>query len=678
MSHLRGKFNNIFYVAPHGDDNNDGSLLEPYLTVSKAITEAGLVSTAVNPIRINIKSGAYTESPFTIPSYVTVDLEGATLLQTNDNSNHFITMSTFTTLNGGIIIGPTTTSYACIYSESINARINKTTINIADIGILTSGATGTMILEGITILPPVNTGVSAISSSDIKCSNVFSLATVTHFKCDNSTMLIHNSGIQAQGSGNGIYITNGGSCNPYLVSVQGILDYVIRMSGASSLDGSGIYTPGLGEIDIYQEDSASIVHASNSGFHSDRFLVTNWSNVIIDFHDDKEGDEGKTIAGELHVGMPEKGQESTIGEGDSYTRGMKVFTATSAGIFADVSAEAKSASGSTFTFSENATNAAIYISSDLENGTYLKHHGIKCSISVPAIIGTGGGTIVAEYWDESTGGGWTEFAFMVTDSNSPYLPHAKELFEQSVSTQIRYDISIPNDDWGVNNVPDESTGAPDRFWIRFRLTDAIDTLPIFEQFKLHTSRHEINADGWVEYFGNARPLESLPWNIAHAAPAGTNPADGDVYYSDNLDVGMLENALTGIGDRVAFDSIIPENFDTSSPINFKVAVRPDDTGVFNYTIRWTWIEPDTAAYPSAAAAPATHANEQSLTGSIAVTNDTVNWLSEVIDVSSAIPRRPNGFSDIIALSIERTSGSEVVDLLIIDAKYTKWCEGGHA
>ena len=36
--------------------------------------------------------------------------------------------------------------------------------------------------------------------------------------------------------------------------------------------------------------------------------------------------------------------------------------------------------------------------------------------------------------------------------------------------------------------------------MRYRIVEALTTSPVFEQFKIHSNRTEINADGFMEYF----------------------------------------------------------------------------------------------------------------------------------------------------------------------------------
>jgi len=120
------------------------------------------------------------------------------------------------------------------------------------------------------------------------------------------------------------------------------------------------------------------------------------AKVYVSIMDLQEDDEGFNILGELHVGVAESGTESVFGEGDSYTRGMLVYSQAVGGAFTDRSTEARSASSSPFTFDGIVAENAIYIGSLLENNLgSLEHFGIKTKTLTAAVLGAG--SIVFEY-----------------------------------------------------------------------------------------------------------------------------------------------------------------------------------------------------------------------------------------------------------------------------------------
>jgi hypothetical protein len=349
-----------------------------------------------------------------------------------------------------------------------------------------------------------------------------------------------------------------------------------------------------------------------------------------------DGDEGLNVLGELHVGTPSQGTESSFGEGDSYTNGTLVYTYNaSTSAFVDVTASASSNTGSSFAYPSNAVDNAVYIASNIDTASgKTQHYGTKIT-AVSAHDGTG--EIVVEYWNGST---WASLNFMVTDGISPFLPEAKALLQSNgISHQIRYDNTLAIDGWALS---DPVSFGTDLYWVRYRISSATDIAPIIEQIKLHSSRTEVNEDGWMEYFGRARPIGKLPWNASQFAPASTNPGNGDVFYSTNLDIGLTENALSN-GNRIGFQSTVPLDCDTSTPIDLNIAVRADSTGTWDYTVRWSRIEPDTPAYATSVSSPATHPNEQTFSTSASLSADALQWVHLDVDVSDALARRSGVF-----------------------------------
>jgi hypothetical protein len=223
------------------------------------------------------------------------------------------------------------------------------------------------------------------------------------------------------------------------------------------------------------------------------------------------------------------------------------------------------------------------------------------------------------------------------------------------------------------------------YWVRFRINSTVTTSPVIDQIKIHSNRTEINSDGWIEYFGKARPIDTLPWDAGLLEAAAASPSNQDLFLSDNLDVGRVENLFAnGATDRIGFLSPLPLSIDTSSPIKFSWSVKTDDAtaGDIDWVIRWGYVTDGGAIYSSQAAAPTTGPNEQSISISEAAptTANTLMWYTVDLDISTMVSRREGGFGDTIFVSLQRTSGDTHagdVGLVAISANYVKWCEGGH-
>jgi hypothetical protein len=348
---------------------------------------------------------------------------------------------------------------------------------------------------------------------------------------------------------------------------------------------------------------------------------------------------------------------------------MLVYTETDLGVFADVSAAAKSASGSTFTFTGTAVDHAIYIASSLSNASdVLEHFGIKTKISTALIPGSG--SVVAEYWD---GADWVELPCMEVESITPYLPNSINYFQNTGSHHIRYDTELVSDSWTKN---DPMTLGTSYFWVRFRIDSAITTAPVFEQFKLHTNRTETNEDGWVEYFGKARPLGQLGINFSAARPFEGNMQNQTIYVNEDIGVGYTQNKFTATTDKTGVAGFLPFDLDTSSPLILQWAGHATASQTIVFTIRWFYVT-DNGSDLYYTSEPAPIAGSKSITVSQAITLNEVSMFEAKLDIKEMVSRRASGFGDEIWVSIQASTLSGQFSFTSSQIIYTKWCEGGH-
>jgi hypothetical protein len=198
-----------------------------------------------------------------------------------------------------------------------------------------------------------------------------------------------------------------------------------------------------------------------------------------------------------------------------------------------------------------------------------------------------------------------------------------------------------------------------------------------------------NDDGWVEFFGRARPIGVLPWHLALTNAFGDTPGDQDLFVSDNLGAGFVRNSFPANGDkRIGFVAALPLELDTSCPVRLRLSWLPDDndTGDIRWVVRWGYTSDGSNIYRSTAAAPTTGPNEQSAIELVQGSNGTADQqVSHQIklDVSDQVARRENGYGDVLWVVIERT-GTHVdddytgdVDLIAVTPLYNRWCLGGH-
>ncbi len=693
---IHAQQSNIVRVAKSGGDFNNvkdaiGSIIDA--TLSK-------------PYTVLIFPGVYLEdNPIQCKEWVSVIGMGGSfvtnLLAQNPNQNMF-NMTGFLLIRDVNISGISGSGYSfsmttsgivaivdCIENENANgifcnnANASLTIVNHALFNTVVTTVNAVCVLAGNVYVngyiiageSTVTTGVEANGNNAI-----ITVSELLSFSPNLTTGFRFTNGCQVSGNSDyliGCYdgiVVDGNNTNVRLD--------VIRISNVQN-DGFRIDNVGTGiNVSLF---TTTITESSNLNFNIlninstttgngftelDKSFIVPGAGFYASILDTKESDEAVNILGELHVGRPQSGAESVLGEGDSYTNGMLVYTETSGSVFADVSINAASPSGSTFTFPSTGVNNAIYISSSLISGDYLIHHGIKMIIDNAAVLGAG--NIVAEYYNGAT---WEEINAMVTDSDVPFLPYAKDYFNRTGGFQIRYDIVRMNDGtWTKNNPMGLSISY---FWIRFRITSTITTAPIFQQWKLHSSRSEINSDGFIEFFGNGRPYAQLPISVGSGKPFEGNMQSQTIYMDENIGVGYLNNRFTATGDKFGWEIIAPNRIDTSSQLAFRFCGRPSSTASMTWTIRWTWQNPDGTIYTSE---PAGGSNLNSKSGTIikSVISGTVEWFELFLDISDLIARRDTDFPDIFYVSIQPSVLSGTFDLMGVQAYYLIWCTGGHA
>jgi hypothetical protein len=120
------------------------------------------------------------------------------------------------------------------------------------------------------------------------------------------------------------------------------------------------------------------------------------------------------------------------------------------------------------------------------------------------------------------------------------------------------------------------TFGTDLYWVRFRVATAVTTVPVFQQFKLHPSRFEANADGVTEYFGASRPQrELISHRLLGEVISGSTPSDQSIDYSTNITIAHTENSF--VNNQVKAIGITieaPESIDTSQPAILEVIWIP--------------------------------------------------------------------------------------------------------
>jgi hypothetical protein len=556
-----------------------------------AITDSG----PTQPYLVDVYPGLYIEQPFTVPQFVTIKGQSTTgvIIISAQTGSRFIKLTNDNGLENFVGIGPASSS--CVYiSSSSGIFLKSLIVKNSDIGleIIGSGSDGRACATiQQSFVTDNNTCVMIASGSRNTADGLL----ITGSRAKNGIKVSHGALLTANnttvlGVSGGVELYEGAELNFSNLSVR-YTDTAIRLvsgSRAPTFRGIGVFILSSSYRDIVQEDAGVI--ATDSGLYDiNKVSYFNTSKVNSVGLTVTDSQQEYSINSELQVGTPEKGRESSFGEGDSYSRGVVVFTTdntshsgSDGSNFIDVSTSASIADQlSTFSFQASGANNSILIGSSLSRSAdLLKHYGYKIDISSSS---KATGSIVTEIWNGSL---WIDVGSMQTDSDSPYSSYGKSsMFSNSGSYQIRLGITSSTP-WVKKNI-----NGNNLYWSRLRISESLNSNVNFNYLKVHTSRTEINEDGFVEHFGLARHIHQIIWHHNLSDDMVASPDNATIDLSTNISLTMIDNSLSnnqpdGVGGIVQ----IPDAADISLPLTLRLgyigkgAVTGDIVWNFYYRI----------------------------------------------------------------------------------------------
>lgn len=278
----------------------------------------------------------------------------------------------------------------------------------------------------------------------------------------------------------------------------------------------------------------------------------------------------RVIGSDLALGFPELASALIVGEGSSYGDGLRVCTSDSTatsttvgGNITDVTVEATSISGSTFTFQGTAANHCVYIATARTDGlgNPLKHWGLKTYGDVAGV----GGSYVFEIWD---GSAWTDIGVMATSQEEVYR-YANQVFIRASSNEyLSYGIDS-NTTWVASSV--DGTTA---YWVRIRIDSTVTTLPTWERMWVSPTHVDLTGRGLYRALGLAQ------WKQTIFSGGNVFGEQGGVV-SANIPVGTgaspaswTHNSPNSLfnqtGDEIHAQFAIPDGTNTAFPIEIEV------------------------------------------------------------------------------------------------------------
>ena len=592
----------LFVDATFGNDatGTRGDLNRPFLTIGSALAEAQSGDTVI------IRAGTYDESNLTISSSISVFGEGwentrvGNISASNDifilKQNGYISQVGIYVPTGsfnGILVdnsAGTNGAYNITFYGSGNNN------DSAGIGLYKTGGGKIIGAEirceggGLDTLMKVDSGVLAIESTHVPQSagniNNVLLVTTSASLAGRAQMVGFNSG--NTNVANAVCV-NGGSSG--IIPTALIFTHnIFNASTAICVSGdyeSAEFIGGRFENVTYALSSSASgtgvdaiyrITAQHQPDYSYPPILAYNAEFGLDFISQKTAtqESSKNLFGvdQMSVGFAERGTEAYIGKGAPYSFGVKVFTtdntanSTSTGSsILDVSEEAASYEGSSFTFQGTGSNHTILFTTlrkESDGVTPLKPFG--CVMDV--LQGTATGSYALEIWD---GANWTDYGVQA-HSDELGFAYSNDLFQRDQSEETMI-FGIEGTDTWVTQSISGSTG----YFARFRQTNdvgAINQIPTFERLRISSDALDIGSAGIIHLYGKAIYQDTVDINgwsgYAGSLPSDTSLTVGSGTGNQTWTYVKNDSLLNTNNEGVAFNLEIPEGVCTAFPVYMEV------------------------------------------------------------------------------------------------------------
>jgi len=583
--------NTLWVDEVNGNDASavPGDPLHQYATIGAALTAS------VSGDLVSVRPGDYVESGLTVPSGVALVGDGGFLTTTVGDAAavaNIITLSDGAYLQGFSITLPTTATFAGVTHSA-------GTGTIYDLDLIGDGAAG----SGTGVY---KTGTGKIVGGNIRCSSG-GMENLLHV--DGSVLAlddVHVPGsagaisnvILTEGSarfqGQGINIGNSNAVD--CIHVAGTSTCIIYspnwfnvpVGGHLSSDGVTVTIVG-GRIDTTV--ASLLVDGGLTGVGTTITVSGTTIQPLFSFpaaaigamdlnvttHQEKTSTrdaESRVLGAGVATGFPEVGSSLVVGEGSSYSDGIKVVTTdgtetmvgsvVTGGAQTDVTSEAQSRDSSPLTFAGTGVGNAIYLATGRTTpaGVALKHWGALINQVVAGV----GGSYVVEIWD---GAAWVGVGVQASSQVETYR-YSNDLFLRAASNEfLQYGIDTDTT-WGLATVDGAGTAIGPSYWVRWRIDSVVTTRPTFELAWLTPSFASLNDIGRRRALGLGLWRKTLIQGGNVYGETGGVQSGNIAIGSGGLPTGWTQNApnsrLNTTADAIYTQLIIPDGLCTAFPL----------------------------------------------------------------------------------------------------------------
>jgi len=481
-------------------------------------------------------------------------------------------------------------------------------------------------------------------------------------------------------TGNGLYIDN--DCNSEIALLTARYNYngiVIGPNGTGQtrLSVSSLESSLSSHYDfaVYAQNAIVEVH---SGVMDDTKIYNPYQVALnMHYHTSSNGQSRQHLTGVICVGTPNASSELYIGEGyyDIYDNIVLQNTSSAeTGTFTDVTVY----SNQTMTMPFN-----LFIGTAADNCIYIGRNevpvGIHVSVTIPTSSLTEEEVIEWAYWN---GTSWVIFNAMQTQNAAPYY-YCEDSFISAVGQyQVRFGLT------SQSPAALKTINGVSKKWVRVRVVSNLSSIPQSSFIYSHTNATKYNKDGFVEFFGDARPIKTFNWDINDMKPCKTI-GNQTVYLGKSLGA-QLQNNLFAANTlaSIARTCFIPTDLDGSFPIKLKFSIVGDSAtaGNVQFVVRYNFSNVGSSVYFQQADAPDTSADEMTNTAIIAMGAANTKYRGELqLDLAGINTNPSNTGPQLMWVSIQRDATNANtsdtypgnVALIQLTPYYISWIDGCH-
>jgi hypothetical protein len=478
---------------------------------------------------------------------------------------------------------------------------------------------------------------------------------------------------------NGLTVDDDGEVEMVLISLRiNTNAIIIGSAGTSSrlnISMANIRDSTVSDLDIRPSSAQIEIH---SGLIDETKIINpNCVKIAAKFHTVQNGRYYQGFTGDVHIGNPLEPSKLDIGSGQYDFDNAIVLSNDNleAGTWVDNSTHAASYSGSTLDmFPGVSVGQCCYI------GQLHDCIGCKIEVTTAATSNITFDDITWEYWNGTI---WMKFDIMQSGAIAPKYSIVNSIVNTVGKYQVRYGLKsdAPLALYTLNGF--------ERKWVRVRIVNTLPSVITLEYIKPHTHHTEIGKTGFIEYYGDARPVTTLDLKIHDIVDSNANAGTQELFLAKNLSVSRIKNVFTAATlCRLGLTSFIPMNIDTSFPIKLCVSyiVDNDTAGDIEWKLRWACSELDSNIYRNSTDAP-TDAPNVNLTTNImsipATKKDTERRSEFLITVQKMGVNLQGSPPHQLWISLERNAGvssdtyTGSVSLIQVHCKIVTWSEGCH-